>query len=161
MLVLSTLHTLLAQVLSLPDLHTAILSTPSGQLVCYASDAGRPKDEIRVIVGLSGEIWQEAEGEIGEAGMVDSELGRIVVLGVDEEQQQVEHKAATSEESDYQPLMLLTLNAKDTVDWDELQVKGKALAKHLAKSLSKYRQHLIWPLPKPGTAHLPSPTPVR
>jgi hypothetical protein len=78
MLVLSTLHTLLSQVLSLPHLHSAILSTPSGQLVCYASDPSRPKDEIRVVVGLSGEIWQETLDN--GTGMVDSEVSWLVAI---------------------------------------------------------------------------------
>jgi len=72
MLMLSVLHNLLAQVLS-RDLHTAVLLTPSGELVAYASEPQRPKDEIRVIVGLSGEVWQETKEE--GVGMVDSEVG--------------------------------------------------------------------------------------
>jgi hypothetical protein len=72
MLVLSSLHNLLLQVLSLPTLHTAVLFTPEGQLVSYASDPSRPKDEIRVVVGISGEIWQETKQQ--GIGMVDSEV---------------------------------------------------------------------------------------
>ena len=72
MLVLSTLHNLLSQVLALPHLHTAILLTPAGQLVSVASDPQRPKDEIRVVVGLAGEIWQETKDQ--GFGMVDSEV---------------------------------------------------------------------------------------
>ncbi|KAK7058627.1 coq1 putative hexaprenyl diphosphate synthase [Paramarasmius palmivorus] len=155
MLVLSTLHTLLSQVLSLPHLHSAILSTPSGQLVCYASDPFRPKDEIRVVVGLSGEIWQETLDN--GTGMVDSELGRIMVIPVDEPS---EEQSQPPPSKTYQPLMLLTLNSTDAVEWNELQAKGKALAKHLARSLGKYREHLASPKPPP-TSHLPSPTPIR
>lgn len=72
MLSLSALHDLLSQVLSLPDLHTAILITCSGQLVSVACDPLRPKDEIRVVVGLSGEVWQETREQ--GYGMVDSEV---------------------------------------------------------------------------------------
>jgi hypothetical protein len=72
MLLLSSLHNLLQQVLSLPDLHTAVLFTPEGQLVSYASDSSTPKDEIRVFVGVSGEVWQETKQN--GMGMVDSEV---------------------------------------------------------------------------------------
>ncbi len=72
MLNLTNLRTLLLQVLSLPALHTAILFTPEGQLVSFASDSSRSKDEIRVVVGLSGEIWQETKEQ--GIGMVDSEV---------------------------------------------------------------------------------------
>lgn len=72
MLVLSTLHQLLSQILSAPHLHTAVLLTPSGELVSFASSFERPKDEIRVLVGLSGEIWRETRHH--GFGMVDSEV---------------------------------------------------------------------------------------
>lgn len=72
MLLLSSLHNLLQQVLSLPELHTAVLFTPEGQLVSYASDSSTPKDEIRVLVGVSGEVWQETKQH--GIGMVDSEV---------------------------------------------------------------------------------------
>ena len=116
MLVLSTLHTLLSQIIAPPNgLHTAILSTPSGnhlrplkQLVRLRSlrpsrllrigkiqGRGEPHDapdflqpwvrapslwQIRVIVGLSGEVWQEtlslgpSENEKERMGMVSSEV---------------------------------------------------------------------------------------
>lgn len=72
MLVLSTLHELLSQVLDLPDLHTAALLTPEGQLVSYAAGPARSKDDVLVLVGLSGEVWQET-GELG-VGMAESEV---------------------------------------------------------------------------------------
>lgn len=72
MLMLSTLHTLLSQVLSPPHLHTAALLTPTGELVSFACDPGRPKDEVRIIVGLCGEVWQETRQQ--GHGMVDSEV---------------------------------------------------------------------------------------
>jgi hypothetical protein len=72
MLVLSKLHNLLSQILSLPHLHTAVLLTPEGQLVSVACDPYRPKDEIRVVVGLCGEVWQETRAQ--GFGMVDSEV---------------------------------------------------------------------------------------
>jgi hypothetical protein len=78
MLVLSTLHSLLSQVLDLPHLHTAVLLTPAGQLVSAASDPQRPKDEIRIIVGLAGEVWQETKGQ--GFGMIDSEVTFVVFL---------------------------------------------------------------------------------
>lgn len=72
MLALSTLHNLLSQVLYLPSLHTAILFSPAGHLVSVATDPSRPKDEIRIVVGLAGEVWQETKEQ--GSGMVDSEV---------------------------------------------------------------------------------------
>lgn len=80
MLVLSALHNLLSQVLDLPHLHTAVLLTPSGQLVSAASDPQRPKDEIRIVVGLAGEVWQETKDQ--GFGMVDSEVNFLVFCRV-------------------------------------------------------------------------------
>ena len=74
MLVLSSVNKLLGHVLAPPALHTAVLFTASGSLVSY-STAGpepRPKDDIRVLVGLATEVWAET-AEDGE-GMVDSEV---------------------------------------------------------------------------------------
>lgn len=76
MLVLSTLHNLLSQVLDLPHLHTAVLLTPAGQLISVASDPQRSKDEIRIVVGLAGELWQETKEQ--GFGMVDSEVIFVV-----------------------------------------------------------------------------------
>ncbi|KAF9011046.1 hypothetical protein BDQ17DRAFT_1345358 [Cyathus striatus] len=155
MLVLSTLHSILSQVLSLPTLHTAVLLTPAGELVSAACDPSRPKDEIRVIVGLSGEIWQETRE--GGFGMVDSELGRIAVLPVDD-------RTDANEESqlqDKEPLMLLALNSTDAVEWDELEAKGRVLAVHLAKRLTNFRDFLtVRKITPPATATT-SPVPLR
>ena len=75
MLMLSILHSLLSQVLAPPHLHTAVLFTTSGELVSAASEPIRPKDEIRIIVGLSGEVWQETKEQ--GYGMVDSEVRSV------------------------------------------------------------------------------------
>lgn len=75
MLDLTNLRGLLAQVISLPSLHTAVLFTPEGQLVSYVADPGRPKDEVRVVVGVSGEVWQETRKE--GIGMITSEVSRF------------------------------------------------------------------------------------
>jgi len=139
MLVLSTLHNLLSQVLALPSLHTAVLLTPAGQLVSVASDRQRPKDEIRVIVGIAAEVWQETKDQ--GFGMVDSELGRVLVVPVDEMPDSRSRSIPPLKE-DREPLMLLALNATPDVSWEELQTKGKILASHLAKPLSKFREHL-------------------
>jgi hypothetical protein len=72
MLVLATLHSLLSQVISSPGLHTAALLTPNGQLVSYACDSTRSKDDVRLVVGLSSEIWLEVSDQ--GIGMVDSEV---------------------------------------------------------------------------------------
>lgn len=165
MLVLSTLHNLLAQILSLPDLHTALLLTPEGQLVSFAAETSRPKDEILVVVGLSGEVWRETRGQ--GFGMVDSEvishvlnsedrganpassdqLGRILVLPVEETE-----VAQGPNGSDRQPLMLLALNSTDSVEWDDLQTKVKYPRSFAAGNISyiRFRERcwlLIWQNP--------------
>ena len=71
MLNLSNLRNLLSQVLS-PTLHAAVLFTPEGQLVSYAAGPYISKDEIRVVVGLGGELWQESREE--GMGQLDSEV---------------------------------------------------------------------------------------
>jgi hypothetical protein len=78
MLMLSILHNLLSQVLAPPHLHTAVLFTTSGELVSATSEPIRPKDEIRIIVGLSGEVWQETKEQ--GYGMVDSEVRSVLHL---------------------------------------------------------------------------------
>ncbi|KAG6851351.1 hypothetical protein H0H93_005749 [Arthromyces matolae] len=102
------------------QLHTAILLTTTGQLVSFATESGRrPKDEIRMVVGLAMEIWQETQEQ--EFSMVESELGRIVVVAVDDEPRVVAKD--DGEKTEYVPLMLLALNSSTTVSWDELQNK--------------------------------------
>jgi len=137
MLVLSSLHNLLLQVLALPALHTAVLFTPEGQLVSFASDPSRPKDEIRVVVGISGEIWQETKQQ--GIGMVDSELGRILVLPVLPMKQTSPGPGKDEEE---EPIMLVALNARDSVKWDELRIKAKELVYHLEKPVNELRGRL-------------------
>ena len=75
MLMLPILHSLLSQVLA-PHLHTAVLFTTSGELLSATSEPIRPKDEIRIIVGLSGEVWQETKEQ--GYGMVDSEVRSVL-----------------------------------------------------------------------------------
>ena len=85
MLALSSLNKLLSHILSPPALHTAVLFTASGAVVSYATTGGagnssdplspsrpRPKDDIRVLVGLASQVWAETK-EDGE-GLVDSEV---------------------------------------------------------------------------------------
>ncbi|KAI9445408.1 isoprenoid synthase domain-containing protein, partial [Lactarius indigo] len=99
MLVLATLHRLLSQVISSPGLHTAVLLTPNGQLVSYACDSTRSKDDVRLVVGLSSEIWLEVADH--GIGMVDSETSPT-------------DSANTDHVSD-KPLMLIALNATESV----------------------------------------------
>ncbi|KAI6048016.1 isoprenoid synthase domain-containing protein [Pisolithus marmoratus] len=130
MLVLQSLQNYLSQVLSPPSIHTALLVTPEGALVSYASqldcrnDQGsvsralgrvRSKDEVRKVAGLSAEVWAETRME-GEAGMVESELGRILVLAVEEPR---EENGGSGEE----PLLLLVLNGTTDADWEEISRK--------------------------------------
>ncbi|KAH8110591.1 hypothetical protein DFH11DRAFT_754006 [Phellopilus nigrolimitatus] len=136
MLVLSSLNKLLAQVLAPPALHTAVLFTASGALVSFASASARPKDDVRVLVGLASEIWAETR-EDGE-GLVDSELGRIVVLPVASLQEGRPPK---------EPILLIALNATDSVEWGELQRKAQGLAAHLAKPLQELQNKIGSPAP--------------
>ena len=68
---------LLSQALSPTGVHIATLFNPEGQLVSYASDPPRSKDEVRVLVGLGSEVWQETRDE--GVGLVDSEVWSCVV----------------------------------------------------------------------------------
>jgi len=141
MLLLSSLHNLLQQVLSLPELHTAVLFTPEGQLVSYASDSSKPKDEIRVLVGVSGEVWQETKQH--GMGMVDSEMGRIIVLPVlplKDNGSASKSKEPAPDEGD--PVMLVALNATESVDWDRLRISAKELVYHLEKPVNRLRGRL-------------------
>jgi len=139
MLLLSSLHNLLQQVLSLPELHTAVLFTPEGQLVSYASDSSKPKDEIRVFVGVSGEVWQETKQH--GIGMVDSEIGRMIVLPVlPLKDNGGANKEPVSDEGD--PVMLVALNATETVDWDRLRISAKELVYHLEKPVNRLKGRL-------------------
>ena len=74
MLVLSSLNKLLAHVLSPPTIHTAVIFSPSGELIAFESAHAptRPKDDVRVLVGIASEIWTETRDD-GE-GMVESEV---------------------------------------------------------------------------------------
>jgi hypothetical protein len=58
MLVLSTLHDLLSQLITPLDLHIAALLTPSGQLVSYAAAPSQTKDDARVLAAVGAQIWQ-------------------------------------------------------------------------------------------------------
>ncbi|KIY46321.1 hypothetical protein FISHEDRAFT_21420, partial [Fistulina hepatica ATCC 64428] len=151
MLVLSAIRDLLVQVLSPPDFHTAALFTPSGQLISYAVNPPRPKDKVRVVVGLSGEVWQETREQ--GYGVVDSEVGRIVVIPVKDEA--LEDDAGTSDSLDWQPLMLLALNAAPQYNTEEMISKGQVLARHLSKHLSKFRTYLASPKPPATVSPVP------
>jgi len=77
--------------------------------------------------GLGAEVWAETRGE-GE-GMVESELGRILVLAVEGD--------ASGEETT--PLLLLAVNGTMEADWDVMRVKARKLATFLAPSVNKHR----------------------
>ncbi|KAI0800786.1 hypothetical protein C8Q74DRAFT_1238733 [Fomes fomentarius] len=125
MLNLCNLRTLLSRVLDLPLLHTVVLFTPDGELVCYASEPNKTKDRVRVLVGLSTEIWQETREQ--NIGMVDCELGHLLVLPLE----------TPKKEEDDEPIMLLALNSETSVPWDELEVKGRKLAELLEKPVAQ------------------------
>ncbi|KZT72952.1 hypothetical protein DAEQUDRAFT_654770, partial [Daedalea quercina L-15889] len=136
MLNLANLRNLLSQVLALPELHTVALFTPEGQLVSFAADPHRPKDNVRVVVGLGGEVWRETKQQ--GIGMVDSELGRVAVLPIDEEPAD----SAEDDADNKDPVMLLALNSTASVAWEELEFKARELAKHLRKPVSELRGRL-------------------
>ncbi|GBE77506.1 hypothetical protein BKA93DRAFT_732135 [Sparassis latifolia] len=147
MLNLTNVRNLLSQVLELPALHTAVLFTPQGELISYSADAYTPKDHVRVVVGLGGEVWQETKTQ--GIGMVASEVGRIVVLpvGLKEEGPKEE-----GEEDDDDPFMLLAVNADDSVPWSELESKARELVRHLERPIGSLRERLAAspvPLVKP------------
>jgi len=133
MLVLSSLNKLLGQVLSPPNIHTAVLFTSNGDLVSFASSKpDSSKDDVLVLVGLGSEIWSETR-EDGE-GMVDSEeLGRVVVCPVTSDASQLHLP---------EPLVLIALNGNDKVEWGQMQLKAKSLAKHLAGPLAQLKGKL-------------------
>ncbi|TFK26718.1 hypothetical protein FA15DRAFT_587820 [Coprinopsis marcescibilis] len=170
MLVLSKLQNTLSRILSFPDLHTAVLLTVSGELVSFAADPVRPKDDIRVIAGLASEIWRETKEQ--GYGIVDSEdmdidfrqkFGRIAVLPVDDEGHSTDDSEGGAVEGyseDRQPLMLLALNANENTDLDEIRETGLAYARHLSKPMSRFRPYLAVK-PAPLTPSALSPTPAR
>ncbi|KAE9409233.1 hypothetical protein BT96DRAFT_872628 [Gymnopus androsaceus JB14] len=151
MLKLSSLHTFLSRVLDPPDLHTAILLTPAGELISYASDPSRSKEDVRIAVGISGDHFTQVE-EHGFAELDSTKVGQIYVLPVEDEKD-------TPVEG-WQPLMLIALNFTKDIDEQVVHLKAKALAAHLSKSLSRYREYLILP-PRPSPSNISSPTPVR
>ncbi|KAL5494777.1 hypothetical protein ACEPAI_239 [Sanghuangporus weigelae] len=157
MLALSSLNKLLGHVLAPPALHTAVLFTASGALVSYAtasssdsSSSPRSKDDIRVLVGLASEVWAETK-EDGE-GMVDSELGRIIVLPIVPTSKQQQdggsgnNNGSNNSNSSSQPpkdsALLIALNATNDIEWGDLQHKAQTLAAHLSKPLEKVQAKL-------------------
>ncbi|KAF4573393.1 hypothetical protein EYR36_007906 [Pleurotus pulmonarius] len=136
----------------------------------------RSKDDIRVLVGLGSELWGETKG--AGVGMVDSELGRIVVVPIlalpsafpsptstdaratptdissaDKDPAGDNDNDAEKKDKPDAPLMLIALNSTDDVSWDEMRAKANTLAAHLALPLSKYREFLVVahpPLPLTG-----------
>ncbi|KAI6153998.1 hypothetical protein BKA82DRAFT_4096322 [Pisolithus tinctorius] len=63
--------------------------------------------------------------------MVESELGRILVLAVEEPQE----NSGSAEE----PLLLLALNGTTDADWARMSRKARKLAAYLAPSVNKQR----------------------
>ncbi|KIY65963.1 hypothetical protein CYLTODRAFT_399503 [Cylindrobasidium torrendii FP15055 ss-10] len=138
MLALSAVHETLGKILEPPTLHTAVIFTPAGQLVSWQSNPLCAKDDVHLVIGLSGDAWQGAR-EKGYGMVHHNHLGKILVVPVED----VERKPG----EDKPPLMLLALNATDEMEWADMQVKGKALGAALTKSWSKHREHLTVPKP--------------
>ncbi|KAI0081153.1 hypothetical protein K474DRAFT_1588514 [Panus rudis PR-1116 ss-1] len=136
MLDLPNVRSLLTQVLSLPSLHTAALFTPEGHLVSWVADPSKTKDDVRVLVGLSSEIWQETKDQ--GVGMVDSELGRVLVLPTED----APSKDKNKKEKEGEPLLLLVLNADQSVSWADLETKGRLVVEHLEKPVAELHAKL-------------------
>jgi hypothetical protein len=131
MLVLSTLHAVLCEVLAPPALHTAVLFTPAGAPVSVATAPGRSRDDVRILLALASEIWAQTQAR-GE-GVAESEVraglsillwiradcaqvGRVVILPVGREQPEDE------------PLLLLALNGTDAAEWQDMRMKVRLQA---------------------------------
>ncbi|PCH34108.1 hypothetical protein WOLCODRAFT_113183 [Wolfiporia cocos MD-104 SS10] len=155
MLNLTNLRNLLSQVLSFPSIHTVALFTPQGHLVSFAGDPHKPKDHVRVVVGLSSEAWQETKDQ--GIGMIESELGRLLVLPVGQSRPAGESGGDVPD-----PVMLLALNAEKSVSWKELETKARELGRHLENPVSALRGRLaaapspINPRPERATRNMTS-----
>lgn len=117
-------------------------ATSSHALGSAASDSGssqtmslqRSKDEIWILAGLSAEVWAETRSEEGTEkgiGMAESELGRIVVVPVDD--------ACLELQDERDPLLLLAVNGGAEADWKIMCAKAKKLGAYLAPSVNKHR----------------------
>jgi len=159
MLNLATLHTYLSQLITPPSVHTALLISPEGALVSYATDPAhpQPKDEVWAVAALAAETWAETRaqtpsvngeegGEEGrreeaDAGMVESELGRVVVVPV--EPGSSSHSKSTSPEGETpsaEPILLVAVNGLSDADWEGMVIKSRSLARYLAPSVNKHRE---------------------
>ncbi|KAG9010312.1 hypothetical protein FRB94_010662 [Tulasnella sp. JGI-2019a] len=164
MLVLSTLSSLLAQLVT-PSLHTAILSTPQGHLVAFAcDDIPVSEDRLRILVGLTSELWrdddtgsveeeeeisadrqhdpssEEVENSDDQVGMLECELGRLLVLPI--YALSPENKTP-SETSEPQPVLLLSLNGVIDEPWGLMHTKARAVNKYLQDPLRTVGDRLI------------------
>ncbi|KAK7686554.1 hypothetical protein QCA50_010154 [Cerrena zonata] len=140
MLDLPNLRTVLVRLLEPPLVHTAALFTVTGQLVSFVSDPPRPKDEVRVLVGLGSEIWQETKEQ--GFGTVDSELGRILVMPIDKVPPPNQQDAENTKDKKEEPLLLLVLNAEKSVSWSDLTAKGQELVEYMEAPVTKLRGKL-------------------
>ncbi|KAF8508023.1 hypothetical protein BU17DRAFT_70937 [Hysterangium stoloniferum] len=133
MLNLKELSKVLSSLLHLPRLHTAVLCTPSGDLISHAGvkDATY-RDRLRVLVAVATELWREINDE--DIGMAEGESFSTL---------------QTSRNLD--PPFLLALNAKDDVEWYEMQIKARGVVNHLAVPLIEAGDHLRLLPPAPTT----------
>ncbi|KAG2354923.1 hypothetical protein BDR07DRAFT_1427829 [Suillus spraguei] len=94
----------------------------------------RSKDEIWILAGLSAEVWAETRGEERDEngiGMAECELGRIVVVPVDDANPELQDQR--------EPLLLLAVNGSAEADWKTMCAKAKKLGAYLAPSVNKHR----------------------
>ncbi|KAF8508028.1 hypothetical protein BU17DRAFT_100057 [Hysterangium stoloniferum] len=143
MLNLKELSKVLSSVIAPPRLHTAVLCTPSGDLISHAGvkDATY-RDRLRVLVAVATELWREINDE--DIGMAEGELGKIIILPIHNQHSRSRHSRPD-------PPFLLALNAKDDVEWYEMQIKARGVVNHLAVPLIEAGDHLRLLPPAPTT----------
>jgi hypothetical protein len=151
MLVLSTLHDLLTQLLAPSTLHTATILTPAGQLVSYAAVPGRSKDSVRVLAAVGAQAWQTSPGEGQETAerLVENELGRVLVRAVGVEDTRGRTDGASRSPRADEPVLLLVLNGTDETEWVEMQEKAQEVVNHLTPSVMALKDRIVqtpyWP----------------
>ncbi|KIJ53580.1 hypothetical protein M422DRAFT_201775 [Sphaerobolus stellatus SS14] len=149
MLNLSALRTVLSSVVSPPRLHTVVLFTPSGDLIAHAESTQSSRDNMRLLVGVAAEVWATVREE--GVGMVESELGKILVMPVyakSPQQSRVGRSSSRSTGSKFSPEdglnppFIIALNATDDVEWAEMLIKSRGIVNHLSGPLAVFGDSL-------------------
>ncbi|GJJ15061.1 hypothetical protein Clacol_009336 [Clathrus columnatus] len=176
MLNLISLRKGLSSILSPSRMHTAILFTPSGDLIAHATNnTSITKEQLRVLVGLATEIWCETSED--GISMAESELGKILIVPMQSQSSKREsrigrHTSRSPSSSNTSPPpqpypmfrmnnvdsdssssspFLIALNATDDVEWAEMQMKARGVVNHFAEPLLEFGTRLVPPPPSPRT----------